>query len=153
FRELAKAGLLGKLAGFALLVFIFFLHRFDQRSGVDANFLRVDLPELLVIFDAVIEQRLGDGGVVDFAVPVATVGDEVDDDVAAESGAIVGCNLSYAHDGIGIFSIYVENGNGLALGDIRCKTRRMLLRGWGGEANEIVDDDLDGAADGVGLEV
>jgi len=70
-----------------------------------------------MILDAFVEARLRDGGVVDFAVTVAAIADEVDDDIAAKLRAILGGELSNPHDGVGIFAIDVKDGNGLALGD------------------------------------
>ncbi len=40
-----------------------------------ADVVGVDFPERRVLFDLLIEKRLGDGGVVDFAVAVAAVAD------------------------------------------------------------------------------
>ena len=43
-----------------------------------------------MLFDLFVEQRLGDGGIVDFAVAVTAVADEVDDHVSAELVAVFG---------------------------------------------------------------
>ena len=61
------------------------------------------------------------------------------------SAAIVGD----AHDGVGIFGVDVEDGNRQALGDVGGEAGGVRLLGIGGEAEEIVDDDVDGAADVV----
>ena len=88
-----------------------------------------------MILDALVEQRLGNGGIVDFAVAVAAVTDDVHDDVAAERRAIFRGEFSDAHNGVGVFSVDVKNGHGLALGDIGSEARRMLLHGARGEAD------------------
>ena len=86
-------------------------------------------------------------------MPVAAVADEVDYHVAAECRAVFGRNFSDAHDGIGIFAVYVENGDGLALGDVGSEARGMFLARRRGEADEIVHDDVDRATHGVGRQV
>src|SRR5260370_38142095 len=104
-----------------------------------------------MILDAFVEARLRDGGVVDFAVTVAAIADEVDDDSSAKLRARLGGELSNPHDGVGIFAIYVKEGNGLALGDLRAAAGGMLLLRRGGEAHRIGDDHVNVAADGVGV--
>ena len=106
-----------------------------------------------MILDAFVQSRLRDGGIVHFAVAVAAIANQVHDDVAAESGAIVRGDLPDANDGVWIFGVHVENRNGLALGDIGGESRGVLLHRPRGEADQIVDDDVNRAADGVGLEV
>ena len=58
-----------------------------------------------------------------------------------------------AHDSVGIFGVHVEDGNRQALRDVGREARRVRFARHGGEADQIVDDDVDGAADGVSLEV
>src|SRR5271154_143533 len=106
-----------------------------------------------MLFDAGVKKRLSDGGVVDFAVAVAAIADEVDDHVGIKLGTIFGSNASNANHGIGIFGVDVEDGNALALGDIGSEASGMFLTGAGGETDEIVDDDVNRAADGVGEEI
>ena len=106
-----------------------------------------------MILDALIKQRLGDGWIVDFAVAVAAVSDDVHDDVAAERGAIFRGKLSDAHDSVRVLSVHVEDRHGLALGEIGCEARGVFLRGAGGEADQIVHDDVNRATDGIGLQV
>jgi hypothetical protein len=60
-----------------------------DRSGLilrvgHADIVGVDFPERRMLFDFFIKQRLRDGGIVDFAVAVAAVADEIDDYVGAE---------------------------------------------------------------------
>ncbi len=121
-------------------------------GGVDVEALGVELVEGRVILDFGVAERLGDGGVVDFGVAVATVADEVDDDVGVEGLAVLGCEGSDADDGCGVFGVDVEDGDGEAFGEVGGKTRGVGFAGQGGEAEEVVDDDLDGAADVVAVE-
>jgi len=55
---------------------------------------------------------------------VAAIANEVHDDVTAKLRAILGSELSYPHDGVGILAVYVKDGNGLALGDVPRRTAR-----------------------------
>ena len=84
---------------------------------------------------------------------VAAVADEVDDDIGIKFGAIFGSEAANAHGGIGIFGVDVEDGNTLAASDAGSVARRVLLRRARGESDQVVDDDVDGAADGIGREV
>ena len=47
----------------------------------------------------------------------------------------------------------MKNGNGLPLRDIRSEARRVQFGGNGGEADQVVDDDMNGASDGIALQV
>ena len=55
----------------------------------DADVPRVALPERRHLLDLLVQQRLGDGRVVDFAVTVLAIAHEVDDDVAREGVALL----------------------------------------------------------------
>ena len=121
-------------------------------SGVDAGLLRVELVERRVVFDLCVAEGLGDGGVVDFAVAVAAVSDEVDDDVGVELVAILGSEGGDADDGGGIFGVDVEDGDGQALGEVGGEARGVRFFGLGGESDEVVDDDVDAAADRVAVD-
>src|SRR6267378_2774895 len=103
-----------------------------------------------MILDAFVHARLGDSGIVHFAMTVAPVADDIDDHVAAKLSAVVGGQLAYAHDGVRIFAIDVKHRNILALGNIRGESRGLFLLGPRGKANQIVDDDVDCSTNGVG---
>ena len=75
-------------------------------------------------FDFAIAQRLGDGGIVHFAMAVAAIADQVHDDRRAEGIAIIERDFAHADDGIRIFRIHVENRHGQALGEIGGEARR-----------------------------
>jgi hypothetical protein len=80
--------------------------------------LRVELIEEGTAFDGGVTARLGDRGVVSFVVAVATVADEVDDDVGAEALAVLGGDSSDSHGGVGVFAVDVEDGDRETLGEI-----------------------------------
>ena len=92
---------------------------------------------------------MGDGGVVGFVVAVATVADEVDDDVGVEALAVLGGDGGDAHGGVGVFAVDVEDGDGQALGEVGGEARGVGLFRVGGEAEEVVGDDVHRAADVV----
>ena len=118
-----------------------------------ADVVGVDFPERRMLFDLLVEQRLRDGGIVDFAVAVAAVADQIDDDVGAEFVAVLGGDAGDADDGVNVFAVDVEDGNRLAARDAGGEARGVLFGVAGGEAEQIVDDDVDGAADGVARKV
>src|SRR2546427_3050095 len=102
-----------------------------------------------MIFDFCVEQRLRDGRIVYFAVAVAAESDEIDHNVTRELRAIIGGNFTYADDRIGILAVYVKNGNGLPLRQIGGEARGVEFHGRRGEAEQIVYDDVNRAADGI----
>ena len=69
-----------------------FQFRFDRVDAclhvVGADVFGVNLPQRRMFFDRFVQQRLGDGGVVDFAVAVTAVADQIDDDIGAKLVAI-----------------------------------------------------------------
>ena len=124
----------------------------DLFGGVDTDFFGVELEEGWVVLDAGVAEGLGDGGVVDLGVAVAAVADEVDDDVGVEGLAVLCGEGSDANDGVGVFGVDVEDGDGEALGEVGGEAGGVGLAGEGGEAEQVVDDDLDGPADVVAVQ-
>ena len=102
-----------------------------------------------MFFDLLVEQRLRDGGIVDFAVTVAAIADEVDDDVGAELVAVFGGEAGDADDCVDIFAVHVENRNRLPARDAGGEARRVFFEVAGGESEQVVDDDVNGATDRV----
>src|SRR5215470_1084153 len=84
-----------------------------------ANILAVNLPERGVLFNSLIEQGLGNRGIVDFAMTVATVADKIDHDVGAKLVAELGCHAGNTDDSIHVFGVDVKDGNRLATRDAR----------------------------------
>ena len=83
----------------------------DDRLGIGADFLRIDLPHRRMRFDLPVAQRLRDRGIVHFAVAVAAVADQVDHHRRAERVAIFERHPAHAHHRVGIFRVHVENRN------------------------------------------
>ena len=100
-----------------------------------ADVIGVDFPERGMLFDLLIEKRLRDGGVVDFAVAVAAEADEIDDYVAVEFVAVFGGDACDADDRVDIFGVDVEDRDGLTLGQVRREAGRMLVARRSGEAD------------------
>src|SRR5271165_950384 len=148
-RQSSKLRHLGEFARFDLVFLVFFADAIDDGIGGNGDALGVDLPELGMLLDAVVEERLRDGGVVDFAVAVAAIADQIDDDIGVEFSAIFGGQAADTNNSVGVLGIYVKNRDALAFGEIRGEARGVLLRGTRGEANQVVNDDVNGAADGI----
>src|SRR5580704_8363922 len=104
-----------------------------------------------MILNSLVENRLRDGGIVDFTVAVAAIADDVHHNIAAKPRAILRGELSNAYHRVGILRVDVEHRNALALGDVGSETGGMLLGRLRGEADKVVDNDLHRAAHGVGL--
>src|SRR5579871_1063030 len=104
-----------------------------------------------MLLDGFIEQGLRNRGIVDFAVSMAAIADYVDDHVAAKVIAILQRHARYAHYGIRVLTIDVENRDILAPPQIRGKARRVQLRRRGGKADQVVNHDVDGTAYGITL--
>lgn len=74
----------------------------DQCLGVQLAHRRPDV-------DAVVHRRLSDGWVIDLAVPVAPVADQIDDDVLVERLTIVEGQACDPDNGLGVVSVDVED--------------------------------------------
>src|SRR5258706_8959770 len=90
---------------------------------------------------------------MDLAVAVAAVTDEVDDYVRAEPVAIFGGEAGDAYYCVHVFGVDVEDRYGLAARDAGGEARGVLFEIAGGESEQIVDNHVNGAADGVARKV
>ncbi len=88
-----------------------------------ADIFGINLPQRRMFFDQFVAQRLGDSGVVHFAVTVTPVPDQIDDHIIAKSVAIFQGNASDAHHGIDIFRVDVEDRDRLPPGKLCRKSR------------------------------
>src|SRR5205085_5366629 len=104
-----------------------------------------------MLFDCFVEQWLSDRWIIDFAVTMAAIADQINHHVAAKCVAVIQYHAPHTHDCIHILAIDVKDGDGLTFGEISRKTRRMEVARHGCEANEIVDDDVNRAANIVAV--
>ncbi len=152
--QFAQHGLFGDLAGLFLRGFEFGLDGGGLGLSIAcADVVGVDFPERRMVFDFFVKQRLRDGGVVDLAMPVAAVADQVDDHIGAEAVTVFGSHPGDADNSVYVFTVNVENGNRLAARDARRKAGRVLLHITGGESQQVVDDYVNRAADGIAGQV
>ena len=92
-----------------------------------ADVFGVNLPQRRMLLDLLVEQRLRDGGIVDFAVAVAAVADQIDDYVGAELVAVFDGDARDADDGVDVFCVDVEDRNRLAARDAGGEARGVLF--------------------------
>src|SRR4030095_1943642 len=72
-----------------------------------------------------------------------------DDDVGAEGVALLEGDAADAYNGVDVLGVDVEDGNRLAAGEVGGEALGVLVAIVRGEADEVVDDDVDRATDGV----
>ena len=106
-----------------------------------------------MLLDLAVQDGLRVAGVVAFVVAVAAIADHVDDHVLLELLAVVEGDLHDADGGIGIVAVDVEDGRLHAARDVGGIGRGARFVGQGGEADLVVDDQVDGAAGGVAIEL
>ena len=106
-----------------------------------------------MVLDRSIQQRLSDGRIIDLAVTVAAIADQIHDYVALEGVAVFERHAADANHRVHIFGVDVKDRNRLAARQLRGKTRRMLLVVQRGESEQVVGDDVHRAAHGIALEV
>ena len=106
----------------------------------------------LLGLDLGVHLGLGVGGLVGLVVPEAPVADQVDQDVVAELLAEGEGQPDGADAGRHVVGVDVDDRDVEALGQIRCPARRAGVVGVGREADLVVHDQVDGAADLVAVE-
>ncbi len=127
---------------------------FGNLAGyVNAELLCVDLVERRVSLDLCVQNRLRDGRVVDLRVPVAAVADEIDDHVRAKLVPVFERKPADANHCFGVFRVDVEDWNGQALGKVAGVASAGVVAGVGGKAEQVIDDDVDGAADLIARQI
>ena len=124
-----------------------------QPSLVDDPFrnqpLGVDFADRRVGLDRGVHQRLGEARLVALVVAKAAVAPHVDDDVATEGLAELDCQLAGEGDGFGIVAVDVEDRRLDRFRHVRRVGRRAAELRAGGEADLVVDDEVDRAAGAV----
>src|SRR6185437_1493712 len=138
--------------GFFLCGLEFGAHFGSGAGGIDASFFGVKFPEGRMSLNFAVAQRLRNCGVVNFAVAVAAIADEINHDGTVEGVAIFDGDSGDADNGVGIFGVDMKNRDGQALHEIGSEARRLAFGGDGGEADEIVENDVNAAAGGVAVD-
>ena len=113
----------------------------------------IDFFHRLVAGDHLVHQRLGEHRLVRLVVAVPSVAEHVDDDVALEALAELGGDARDVDHGFGIVAVHVQDRRLHDLGDLRAVRPRARIGRQGGEADLVVDDEMDGAADAVAAEI
>ena len=114
--------------------------------------VRIDRADAGMLADLLVHQRLGEARLVAFIVAEAAIAPHVDHDVAAEGLAIVDRQLAGEGHGFGIIAVDVQDRRLDALGDVRGIGRAARELRAGGEADLVVDDEVDAAAGVVALD-
>jgi len=99
--------------------------------------------------DLAVKDGQGEGGLVGFVVTITAVAHHVDDHVALELLAEFERESGDIADGLGIVAVHVEDGRLDHLGDVGAIAAGAGFSGVGGEADLVVDDEVDGAAGAV----
>ena len=115
--------------------------------------LEVAVAHALPFGDRGVHQRLRERGLVALVVTVTAVTVHVDHHVAQERVAEIHGQAHDLRDGLWILTVYVKNRNLEHLRDVGRVGRRATLRGRRGEADLIVDHDVQRAARGVRIQL
>lgn len=102
-----------------------------------------------VLLDHVVHDGLRVARFVAFVVSVTAIADQVDDDVLVEGRSILDGEPRTARHRLRIVAVDVEDGCLDGLGDVGGVEGRARLRWVRGEADLVVDDEVDGAASPV----
>ena len=114
-----------------------------------SNLGQKDFARQRMALDLVVEVRLGKGRFVALVVAMPAVAVNVDDHVATELVAKFQGDLGHFHDRNRIFAIHMEDRRIDHLGDLRAILTRARVGRQGGEADLVVDDEVDGAAGAI----
>ncbi len=114
--------------------------------------LDVDLQRGRLVLDLRVHQRLGEGRIVAFVVAEATVAEHVHHHVLVELLTVFRGDLRSEDDRFGVIAVDVEDRRLDHQGDIRRVGRRARVARRRGEADLVVDDEVQGAAGAVALQ-
>ncbi len=103
-------------------------------------------------FDELVHQRLGECRIVELVVAVATITDQVDDDVALKLLPVADRQSSGVDSGLRVVAIDVKNGRMDDLRYVRRVAGRATFVGIGSKPDLVVDDDVDRAPRPVRVE-
>ena len=111
--------------------------------------LHVHLAHRRLAVDGLVHERLGVARLVALVVAVAAVAVHVDDDVHAEALPPLGGEVGGLGHGLRVLPVDVEDGDLEHPRDVGGVAGGAAVLGVGGEADLVVDDDVDRAARGV----
>ncbi len=114
--------------------------------------LLVELGDRAVVLDRRRHQRLGVGRLVGFVVAETAVADHVDHDVTVPLLAVGDGQAHRVDAGLGVVSVDVDDRHVEALGHVGRVRSRAAFHRVSGEADLVVLDDVDRAADRVAVE-
>ena len=114
--------------------------------------LGIDLQRRLVRADFLVHERLGERGLVAFVVAEPAIAEHVDDHRLVELLPELGRDLRGIDDGFGIIAVDVNDRRLDHFRGVRRIGRRPRMARRGGEADLIVDDEMDRPAGPVSLE-
>ena len=132
------------------------LHLLDFALGDDAfgdQLLAVDFQRGRMRADLLVHQRLGERGLVAFVVAEAPVAEHVDDHRPLEFLPVFGRDLGGEHHRFRIVAVDVEDQRLDHLGDVGRIGRGARIARIGGEADLVVDDEMQRAAGAVALQI
>ena len=118
----------------------------DERLGVE-------LADRALLLDEVVHERLGVRRVVALVVTAPAVADEVDDDVLVERLAVLEGQPGDPDARLGVVAVDVEDRRLDHPRHVGAVERRARRRRRGGEADLVVDDDVDRAAGAVAAQL
>mmetsp|Transcript_21665 Transcript_21665/g.84340 ORF Transcript_21665/g.84340 Transcript_21665/m.84340 type:complete len:844 (+) Transcript_21665:834-3365(+) len=123
---------------------------FGRQHALGDQLVGIDLAGAGVGTDLLVHQRLGERRRVLLVVAQLAVADDVQHHVLLELGAVVHAQLHGPDDGFGVVAVHVQHRRLDHLDDIGAVPgRAQVARVAGGEADLVVDDDVDRAARAV----
>ena len=126
--QLAQTWLFANAACAFLRRLEFRLDRIRARlRTLNAGIFCVKLPKRRMIFDRLVNQRLSNRRIIHFAVPMATIPDQVDHYIAVKLVAVIQRQAADANDRVNVFCINMEYRNILPAGELGGKAGRMQL--------------------------
>src|SRR5581483_1067735 len=129
------------------------LNLLSSQNALADQALRIQHGYRRMLLDSAIKDRLRVAGVVAFVMPVTPVADHVDDDVLLKLLPVVESNLRDADSSFGIVAIDMENRRLHAASYVGRVRRRAGLVRKRREPDLVIDDQVDGAACPVPIEL
>ena len=106
-----------------------------------------------MLLDAVVHQGLGEGRLVALVMAVPAIAEHVDDDVFLEGLAELRGDPGHVHHRLHVVAVHVKDRRLNDLGDIGAVGAGAGVHRIGGEADLVVDDEVDRSADAVAFQL